>query len=168
MTPLHHFIPHQSYHSKKLPLTEWAFLYPTHALSTAATKFWVLSEWSSEFRSKFPRKCRGNEICSERLNSGCIKIIIPNWIQSLGVIFLVTEHLLYIAGSTHLCHRNGYLSHLFPALKKSHIFYLAFFCMLLYESFMDDQNVLYTFPQESFHAFIFQRHASSFTPSLRS
>lgn len=93
----------------KLPLTEWAFLYPTRVLSTAGSKFWVLSEWYSEFRSKFPRKCRGNEICSKRLNCGCIEIIIPNWIQSLGVIFLVTEHLLYIVRSMHLCPRNGYV-----------------------------------------------------------
>lgn len=126
----------------KLPLTEWAFLYPTCVLSTAGSKFLVLSERYSEFWSKFPRKCRGNEICSKRLNSGCIEIIIPNWIQSLGVVFLVTEHLLYIVRSTHLCPRNGYVSYLFPTLKKSHIFYLALFCMLLYKSFMDDQNVL--------------------------
>lgn len=123
-------------------INRMGFPIPNTSLSTAGTKFWVLSERYSEFRSKFPRKRRGNEICSKRLNCGCIEIIIPNWIQSLGVIFLVTEHLLYVLRSTHLCPRNGYLSHLFPTLKKSPIFYLAFFCMLLSESFMDDQNVL--------------------------
>lgn len=75
---------------------------PTHALSTAGTKFWVLSEWYSEV----PKKCRGNE----RLHSDCTEIIIPNWIQSLGVIFLVTEYLLYLVRSMHLCPRSGYLT----------------------------------------------------------
>lgn len=44
------------------------------------------------------------------------------WIQSLRVIFLVTEHLLYRFWPKHLCSGKGYLPHLFPTVKKYHIF----------------------------------------------
>lgn len=97
------------YFPQELPQQETAItasLYPAHALSTAGPKVRVFSEWYSEFRSKFPRKYRGDEICSKRLNSGYIEIIIPNWIQSLGVTFLVTKQLRYLVKSVHLCPGN--------------------------------------------------------------
>lgn len=158
--PLYHFI-YKSYHSKKLPWTEWAFLYPTHAL---CTEFWVLSKWCSKFRPKFPRKHRGNEICIKRLNSDCTEIIIPDWIQSLGVTITVHSQVHtpvpwdWISVSP--------LPHSEEILR---VFTSPFsVCCSIRVSWVTRMSSNFMPSLKSFSMLLCFRHASSFTPSLQS